>query len=60
MQMAEVYATIANGGVRVQPTLVEGTTNSAGKYTPASPSPSQAPQASLARRSSARSSARAR
>ena len=41
MQMAEVYATIANGGVRVQPTLIEGTTNSAGKYTPAAPSPSQ-------------------
>jgi cell division protein FtsI (penicillin-binding protein 3) len=33
--MAEVYATIANGGVRVQPTLIEGTTNAAGKYTPA-------------------------
>ena len=41
LQMAEVYATIANGGVRVQPTLIEGTTNSAGKYTPARPSPSR-------------------
>ena len=40
LQMAEVYATIANGGVRVQPTLIEGTTNAAGKYTPAAPSPS--------------------
>jgi len=40
IQMAEVYATIANGGVRVRPTLIEGTTNSAGKYTPAAPSPS--------------------
>ncbi len=40
LQMAEVYATIANDGVRVQPTLVQGTTNSAGKYTPAAPSPS--------------------
>jgi cell division protein FtsI (penicillin-binding protein 3) len=30
-----VYATIANGGVRVQPTLIEGTTNSNGVYTPA-------------------------
>jgi cell division protein FtsI (penicillin-binding protein 3) len=40
LQMAEVYATIANGGVRVQPTLIEGTTDSAGKYTPAAPSPS--------------------
>jgi cell division protein FtsI (penicillin-binding protein 3) len=41
IQMAEVYATIANGGVKVQPTLIEGTTNSAGKYTPAAASPSQ-------------------
>jgi cell division protein FtsI (penicillin-binding protein 3) len=41
IQMAEVYATIANGGVRVQPTLVEGTTNSAGKYTPSAPSPTR-------------------
>ncbi len=41
IQMAEVYATIANGGVRVQPTLVEGTTNAAGKYTPAAPSASK-------------------
>ena len=40
LQMAEVYATIANGGVRVQPTLVEGTTNPAGKYTQAASSPS--------------------
>jgi cell division protein FtsI (penicillin-binding protein 3) len=40
LQMAEAYATIANGGVRVQPTLIEGTTNAAGKYTPAAPSPS--------------------
>ncbi len=40
LQMAEVYATIANGGVRVQPTLLEGTTDSAGKYTPAAASPS--------------------
>jgi cell division protein FtsI (penicillin-binding protein 3) len=35
--MAEVYATLANGGVRVSPTLIEGTTNSAGTYTPARP-----------------------
>ena len=41
IQMAEVYATIANNGVRVQPTLVEGTTSSAGKYTPAAPSPAK-------------------
>jgi len=41
IQMAEVYATIANGGVRVQPTLIEGTTNSAGKYTPSAPGASR-------------------
>ncbi len=35
IQMASVYATIANGGVRVQPTLVAGTTSSTGVYTPA-------------------------
>jgi cell division protein FtsI (penicillin-binding protein 3) len=40
LQMAEVYASIANGGVRVQPTLLEGTTDSAGKYTPAAAPPS--------------------
>jgi cell division protein FtsI (penicillin-binding protein 3) len=40
LQMAEVYATIANGGVRVKPTLIEGTTNSAGTYTPAAKQPS--------------------
>jgi cell division protein FtsI (penicillin-binding protein 3) len=39
VQMAEVYATIANGGVRVAPTLVDGTTNSSGHYTPAPVSP---------------------
>jgi cell division protein FtsI (penicillin-binding protein 3) len=37
IQMASVYATIANGGVRVQPTLVAGTTDSAGTYAPARP-----------------------
>ncbi len=41
LQMAEVYATIANNGVRVNPTLIEGTTNSAGTYTPARPSASR-------------------
>jgi cell division protein FtsI (penicillin-binding protein 3) len=41
LQMAEVYATIANGGVRIQPTLIQGTTNSAGKYTAAAPPPSR-------------------
>jgi cell division protein FtsI (penicillin-binding protein 3) len=36
VQMADVYATIANGGVRVQPSIVAGTTSGAGKFTPAS------------------------
>ena len=35
VQMASVYATIANGGVRVQPSIVAGTTDSAGRYRPA-------------------------
>jgi cell division protein FtsI (penicillin-binding protein 3) len=33
VQMASVYATIANGGVRLQPSVVAGTTNNAGKFT---------------------------
>ncbi len=37
IQMAEVYATIANGGVAVAPQLVAGHTTSAGKYIPARP-----------------------
>jgi cell division protein FtsI (penicillin-binding protein 3) len=41
LQMAEVYATIANGGVRIKPTLIQGTTNSAGKYTAAAKQPSE-------------------
>jgi len=41
VQMASVYATIANGGVRVQPTLIEGTTSASGEYTPAAASPSR-------------------
>jgi cell division protein FtsI (penicillin-binding protein 3) len=40
VQMASVYATIANDGVRVQPTLIAGTYNAAGQYVPAKPSPS--------------------
>jgi len=40
IQMASVYATIANDGVRVAPRLVEGTYNGAGQYTPAPPSKS--------------------
>jgi cell division protein FtsI (penicillin-binding protein 3) len=39
MQMASVYATIANGGVRVQPSIVAGTTSSAGQFTAAPPPP---------------------
>ena len=35
VQMASVYATIANGGVRVAPTIVAGTTNTSGQYAPA-------------------------
>ena len=38
VQMASVYATIANSGVRVQPTLVAGTTTASGHYVP-SPKP---------------------
>ena len=41
VQMASVYATVANGGVRVQPTLIAGTYNSSGRYTPSPPSPSR-------------------
>ena len=40
VQMASVYATIANGGVRVQPSIVAGTTSGTGKFTPA-PAPRQ-------------------
>jgi cell division protein FtsI (penicillin-binding protein 3) len=35
VQMASVYATIANGGVRVQPSLVAGTVNGNGTFSPA-------------------------
>jgi cell division protein FtsI (penicillin-binding protein 3) len=35
VQMASVYATIANGGVRVAPTVVAGTTGPSGQYVPA-------------------------
>ncbi len=35
IQMASVYATIANGGVRVTPTIVAGHTTSSGRYIPA-------------------------
>lgn len=35
MQMASVYATIANGGVRVTPSVVAGTTTGSGRFIPA-------------------------
>lgn len=40
VQMASVYATIANGGVRVQPSIVAGTTTASGQFSPA-PAPSR-------------------
>jgi cell division protein FtsI (penicillin-binding protein 3) len=38
IQMADVYATIANGGVRVAPSLVAGHTTASGRYVPAATS----------------------
>ncbi|MEU6282608.1 penicillin-binding protein 2 [Streptomyces sp. NPDC047028] len=35
MQAASIYSTIANGGVRVEPTLVRGTRGADGRFTPA-------------------------
>ncbi len=35
MQAASIYSTIANGGVRVEPTLVRGSTGPDGRFTPA-------------------------
>ncbi|WP_377272068.1 peptidoglycan D,D-transpeptidase FtsI family protein [Peterkaempfera sp. SMS 1(5)a] len=40
IQATSVYSTIANGGVRVDPSLVQGTTGPDGRYTPA-PAPEQ-------------------
>ncbi|MFG3049775.1 penicillin-binding transpeptidase domain-containing protein [Kitasatospora sp. NPDC048239] len=37
MQATSVYSTIANGGVRVAPGVVQGTTSPDGRYTPAAP-----------------------
>ncbi len=39
LQMASVYATIANGGEWIQPRLVSGTVDGAGTFTPAPRSP---------------------
>jgi cell division protein FtsI (penicillin-binding protein 3) len=41
LQMASVYATIANGGVRVQPRIIAGTTGPNSKYVPAPASSSR-------------------
>ena len=41
LQMASVYATVANGGVWVQPRLVGGTVDGAGTFTPAPASPTE-------------------
>jgi cell division protein FtsI (penicillin-binding protein 3) len=41
VQMAGVYSTIANGGVKVQPTLIAGTYSASGKYTAATASSSK-------------------
>ncbi|WUO53867.1 penicillin-binding transpeptidase domain-containing protein [Streptomyces sp. NBC_00280] len=35
LQAASVYSTIANGGVRVEPTLIRGTKGADGRFTPA-------------------------
>ncbi|OIV38173.1 cell division protein [Mangrovactinospora gilvigrisea] len=40
LQATSVYATVANGGVRVTPTLVAGTTGADGRFTP-SPAPKE-------------------
>ncbi|MEU8620038.1 penicillin-binding protein 2 [Streptomyces sp. NPDC048623] len=40
MQAASVYSTIANGGVRIEPSLVRGTKGPDGRFTPA-PEPKQ-------------------
>jgi cell division protein FtsI (penicillin-binding protein 3) len=37
LQATSVYSTIANGGVRVAPTLIRGTTGPDGRYVPADP-----------------------
>ena len=37
LQVASIYSTIANNGVRLTPQILAGTTNNVGVYTPASP-----------------------
>ena len=41
VQLASVYATLANGGVRVQPSLVSGTVDLSGEFTAAQPAISE-------------------
>ena len=41
LQMASVYATVANGGVRVRPRLVSGTVDEAGAFTAAPTEPAE-------------------
>jgi cell division protein FtsI (penicillin-binding protein 3) len=41
LQMASVYATVANGGTWIQPQLVEGTIDATGRYHPAPPQPTR-------------------
>jgi cell division protein FtsI (penicillin-binding protein 3) len=51
VQMASVYATIANGGVRVQPSIVAGTAPAGGTFTrPSAPPKRRVIQARTARR----------
>lgn len=40
VQMASVYSTIANGGERVEPTVIDGTVDPGGEFTPAEERPS--------------------
>ncbi|MGA4988964.1 penicillin-binding transpeptidase domain-containing protein [Nonomuraea bangladeshensis] len=37
LQMASVYQTIANGGVKIEPQIVAGTTDASGRFVPAAP-----------------------
>ncbi|MEU6794564.1 penicillin-binding transpeptidase domain-containing protein [Nonomuraea wenchangensis] len=37
LQMASVYQTIANGGVKIEPQIVAGTTDASGHFVPAAP-----------------------
>jgi cell division protein FtsI (penicillin-binding protein 3) len=37
LQATSVYSTVANGGVRVRPTIVKGSTGPDGRFTPAAP-----------------------